>query len=145
MHFSATQVDRVSALIPINSYAHYLQEDDYPWGVPREGLDGLEAFIRESWGTGAMVELVAASRVADDRFRSWSARSQRVTAGPDLTADISRANFEADFRPLLSSILAPTLVLHREGNRYIHLGAGRYWPSTAPMPSSWSWPATTMR
>jgi pimeloyl-ACP methyl ester carboxylesterase len=35
-------------------------------------------------------------------------------------------NFEADLRPLLPSISCPTLVLHREGNRFIHLGAGRY-------------------
>jgi class 3 adenylate cyclase len=33
---------------------------------------------------------------------------------------------EADVRPLLSSISVPTLVLHREGNLYIDLGAGRY-------------------
>jgi class 3 adenylate cyclase len=31
-----------------------------------------------------------------------------------------------DVRPLLPSISVPTLVLHREGNRFIHLGAGRY-------------------
>jgi len=37
-----------------------------------------------------------------------------------------RDNFVADLRPLLPSISVPTLVLHREGNRYIHLGAGRY-------------------
>jgi class 3 adenylate cyclase len=33
---------------------------------------------------------------------------------------------EYDVRPLLPSISVPTLVLHREGDRFIHLGAGRY-------------------
>jgi class 3 adenylate cyclase len=33
---------------------------------------------------------------------------------------------EDDVRPVLPSILVPTLVLHREGNRYIQVGAGRY-------------------
>ena len=28
--------------------------------------------------------------------------------------------------PTSPSVSVPTLVLHREGNRYIHLGAGRY-------------------
>jgi class 3 adenylate cyclase len=37
-----------------------------------------------------------------------------------------RADLQQDVRPLLPSISVPTLVLHREGNRYIHLGAGRY-------------------
>ena len=45
---------------------------------------------------------------------------------PDLVAEMVRDNFVADLRPLLPSISVPTLVLHREGNRYIHLGAGRY-------------------
>jgi class 3 adenylate cyclase len=37
-----------------------------------------------------------------------------------------RAGLEQDVRPLLASISVPTLVLHREGNRLIGLGAGRY-------------------
>jgi hypothetical protein len=37
-----------------------------------------------------------------------------------------RASWEQDVRPLLLSISVPTLVLHREGNRCIDLGAGRY-------------------
>jgi class 3 adenylate cyclase len=41
-------------------------------------------------------------------------------------ADIARASFEADVRPLLASVSVPTLVLHREGDRLIRLGAGRY-------------------
>ena len=45
---------------------------------------------------------------------------------PDLVAEMVRDNFVADLRPLLPSISVPTLVLHRERNRYIHLGAGRY-------------------
>jgi class 3 adenylate cyclase len=45
---------------------------------------------------------------------------------PDQLADIVRASFEADLRPLLPSISCPTLVLHRENNRYIRLGAGQY-------------------
>jgi class 3 adenylate cyclase len=37
-----------------------------------------------------------------------------------------RAGFEGDARPFLASVHVPTLVLHREGNRYIRIGAGRY-------------------
>jgi class 3 adenylate cyclase len=37
-----------------------------------------------------------------------------------------RASWEDDVRPILPSISVPTLVLHREGNRYIHVGASRY-------------------
>jgi class 3 adenylate cyclase len=82
--------------------------------------------IKESWGTAAIVEFVAPSRIADERFRGWLARSERFGAGPDQVADLIRANVQTDVRPLLPSISVPTLVLHRERNRFIHLGAGRY-------------------
>jgi class 3 adenylate cyclase len=126
IHFSVTHPERVSALVLVNSYAHYVRKDDYPWGLPLEILDRFVEFIKERWGTGAVVEVIAPSRMADDRFRAWYARSMRYTGGPDLTADVVRAGLQADLRPFLPAISFPTLVLHREGNRYIHLGAGRY-------------------
>jgi class 3 adenylate cyclase len=126
IHFSATHPERVSAVVLINTFAHYVREDNYPWGFPPESLDRLAAVIKDSWGTAAIVEVVAPSRVADERFRAWYARSARFTGGPDLIADLIRANVQTDVRPLLPSISVPTLVLHREGNRYIRLGAGRY-------------------
>ena len=126
IHFSVTHPERVSTLVLVNSFAHYVREDDYPWGFPREDLDRIMAAIKETWGTAAGLEVLAPSRVADERFRAWYARSVRVGGGPDLVAEMVRDNFVADLRPLLPSISVPTLVLHREGNRYIHLGAGRY-------------------
>jgi class 3 adenylate cyclase len=43
-----------------------------------------------------------------------------------------RATYQADVRALLPSISVPTLVLHREGNRRIHLGVGRYLAESIP-------------
>jgi class 3 adenylate cyclase len=126
VHFSVTHPERVSALVLVNSYAHYVREHDYPWGFPATSLDRYIAALRESWGTSAAVEIFAPSRVSDERFRAWFARSVRSTGGPDQTADMVRADLEQDVRPLLASISVPTLVIHREGNRYIRLGAGRY-------------------
>jgi len=37
-----------------------------------------------------------------------------------------RASYEVDYRSLLGDIDVPTLVLHRRGNRYVRVGAGRY-------------------
>jgi class 3 adenylate cyclase len=126
IRFSATHPQRVSTLVLVNSYAHYVQEDDYPWGLPPESLDLHFAPIREQWGTGATLDMVCPSRIGDERFRAWFARMGRFAGGPNLIADIVRAEFEGDVRPLLPSISVPTLVLHREGNRVIQLGAGRY-------------------
>jgi class 3 adenylate cyclase len=126
IHFSVTHPERVSALVLINSYAHYVREDDCPWGVPPDSIDLVVTTIKEWSRTAAAPDIVAPSRVADQRFRAWFARSARVGGGPDQIADTVRASLEQDVRPLLPSISVPTLVLHREGNRFIRLGAGRY-------------------
>jgi class 3 adenylate cyclase/pimeloyl-ACP methyl ester carboxylesterase len=126
IHFSTAFPERVSTLVLVNSFAHYVRGEDYPWGVPPSSLDRVAGALKGAWGTAALVEVVAPSRVSDERFRSWYARATRFSRGPDRVGDVIRANFEVDVRPLLSSILAPTLVVHREGNRYIRIGAGRY-------------------
>jgi class 3 adenylate cyclase len=126
IHFSAIRPERVSALVVINGFAHYVREDGYPWGVPRDRLDRLVAATKEEWGTPATIEQFAPNRTGDERFRAWFARATRFGGGPDLVAEMTRADFDEDVRPLLASISAPTLVVHREGNRFIRVGAGRY-------------------
>ncbi|MDQ6911236.1 MAG: adenylate/guanylate cyclase domain-containing protein [Actinomycetota bacterium] len=84
------------------------------------------ANIKTTWGTGTGVEILAPSRVGDDRFRQWQARTERLSLGPELMGEAVRAGWEFDVRSALPSLRVPTLVLHREGNRYINVGAGRY-------------------
>jgi class 3 adenylate cyclase len=103
-----------------------VREDDYSCGFPPESLDRFVASSKETWGTARNLDILAPSRVADERFRAWYTRSVRFFGGPDQIGDLVRAGLELDVRPLLPSISVPTLVLHREGNRYIHLEAGRY-------------------
>jgi class 3 adenylate cyclase len=126
IHFAATHPERVSALILFNTYAHYVRDDGYPWGFPARSLDRILGNLKATWGTGTTLDIVAPSRVADDRFAQWLARSQRLGVGPELLGEAVRASYERDVRPLLSTIRVPALVLHREGNRYIQVGAGRY-------------------
>jgi class 3 adenylate cyclase len=126
IHFSAMHPERVSALVLYNTYAHYMRDDDYPWGVPAQALEAFLANAKAGWGTGAALESVAPSRIADDRFRQWWARCERLGIGPEQIGEVLRAGFQRDARPSLSSIHVPTLVLHREGNHYVHVGAGRY-------------------
>jgi pimeloyl-ACP methyl ester carboxylesterase len=125
IHFSVTHPERVSALVLVNTYAHYLKADDYPWGFHRQDLDVTVA-RGTILDTAAALGSLAPSRVADERFRASFVRSQRFRGGPDKVADLVRFNFEDDVRRLLSSVSVPTLVLHRDRNRYIRLGAGQY-------------------
>jgi class 3 adenylate cyclase len=47
-------------------------------------------------------------------------------------AEAIRASWEQDVRQLLPAVSVPTLVLHREGDRYVQLGAGRYMAENIP-------------
>ena len=126
VHYTATHPERVDAVILINTYAHYTRQDDYPWGVPLETLDRFTDPSDEVWGTGALVEVVAPSKTSDEEFRARYALGERLGLGRDQVAAGVRAAFLRDVRPLLPSLTVPTLVLHREGDRYIRVGAGRY-------------------
>ncbi len=133
IHYAARHPDRVKALILINTYARYLREDDYPWGLPPESLERFLAAIAEIAGTGATVDFIAPTRSGDETFRAWLARSERLGVAVDQIAALSRASFiEQDVRAFLPTLAVPTLVLHRVGNRFITVGAGRYLANHIP-------------
>jgi len=124
--FCAAHPERVSALVLINGRACHLRDDDYPWGVAPDDVDAFVGFVKENRGTGASLEFLAPSRAADQRFRAWWARCERLSGGPDQAAAAVRATLELDLRPVLPSISVPTLVLHRERNRLVSVDEGRY-------------------
>jgi class 3 adenylate cyclase len=126
IHFAATHPQRVRALILIDSCAHYVREDDYPWGFPREKLGDVSAWLERAWGTATDIEVTAPSRIGDERFQAWWGRARRASYVANVYGDNLLASLEFDVRHLLPTISVPTLVLHREGDRFIHLGAGRY-------------------
>jgi class 3 adenylate cyclase len=124
--FVATHPQRVVALVLCNTFAHYVRDADYPCGIPAHALDRIVAQVTSAWGTGAQLDLLAPSRSTDDRLRTQWARNQRLGVGAGKQANVMRARLEADARPFLAAVRVPTLVLHREGNRFIRIGAGRY-------------------
>jgi class 3 adenylate cyclase/pimeloyl-ACP methyl ester carboxylesterase len=125
IRYTAAHPERVAALVLINSFAHYVREDDYPWGLSLDDLDRFTSFAREVWGTGGGLEIMAPSKVGDEGFRAWYARSQRLGLSVDQVARSIQTTFLRDVRALLPKLDVPTLVLHRAGDRYITVGAGR--------------------
>ena len=51
IHYAATRPERVSALVLINTYAHYVIEDNYPWGLSLDVMDRIDTPMNEMWGT----------------------------------------------------------------------------------------------
>lgn len=126
IRYAATHPDRVAALVLMDTFAHYVQHDDYPYGMTPEALDRFVALPTESWGTGVGLDIFAPSRTGDSAFQAWWARNERLGIGVDGLASSVRASLAQDVRALLATLVVPTLVLHRRGNRYIRAAAGRY-------------------
>ncbi|MGO9872271.1 MAG: alpha/beta fold hydrolase [Acidimicrobiia bacterium] len=128
IRYAVSHQERIRALILIDTFAHYVQEDDYPLGIPSEDLKRLTTSRdgNELWGTGWSVEIMAPSKMRDEGFRAWRARSERLGVGPGQIAKVWVCGAMQDVRALLPTVAVPTLVLHREGDRFLRVGAGRY-------------------
>jgi class 3 adenylate cyclase len=124
--FAATQPERTSALILSHTTARFAAADDYLIGIPAEVAETLLAQMDEFWGSEAMAAMVAPSRAGDQRFRRWLGKLVRAGASPGAAQRFMRAIVEADVRPALPLIQAPTLVLHRRDSQYIPIEHGRY-------------------
>jgi class 3 adenylate cyclase len=124
--YAATFPERVSALVLVNTHARFVRAADYPVGMPSEVVDRYVEAIRADWATMAMAEVVAPSMVNDERWARWWLRSQRLAITPDAAASGWRTLTQTNVHHVLSSIQAPTLVLHRRGDRHVRVEHGRY-------------------
>ena len=118
--------ERVAALLLVATHAHYVREHDYPVGLPPEAVEPRLRRIRENHGTGLSADVLAPSRAHDAVFRDWIGRCERLGMSPDQVGASTRLAYEQDVRHLLPGLTIPTLVLHRSGDRFLRVEAGRY-------------------
>jgi class 3 adenylate cyclase len=134
LQFAATHPERTSALVLINPTARLRRADDYPAGFSDEDVEALLASVRDRWGTGETLRLLAPSMAGDVRFARWLARCERLSETPHDAYWRFRTGFELDLRHLLGAIRVPTLVVVRSGwrgseqGRYVaeHIDGARY-------------------
>jgi pimeloyl-ACP methyl ester carboxylesterase/DNA-binding winged helix-turn-helix (wHTH) protein len=124
--FAATYPAKTEALIMIGSYARRLRDFDYPWGPTREERDAFCRHLLAEWGGPVGIEERAPSAAADPAFRNWWASYLRMGASPGAAVALTEMNAEIDVRNVLPSVRVPTLVLHRKGDRCLHVEEGRY-------------------
>jgi hypothetical protein len=117
IHFSVTHPQWVSAVILFNSYAHFVREDDYPWGIPREDLEEREAAARhevKTTGDGFLVTFDCtgrALRCATDIL------SGAKDSGLDLRVGVHTGEVEVrgdDIAGLAVTIAKPVPLLRRQ-------------------------------
>jgi class 3 adenylate cyclase len=95
-------------------------------GMPMESIDQvLEMMQARAVRGDSGVELVAPSRVGDERFDRELARFQRFSVRPGAWGHYYRQTMEADVADILPLIRTPTLVLNRSGNRIVPVEQSR--------------------
>lgn len=133
MMLAATFPERVSALVLVNTFARWRRADDYPIGMPAETTEKLIARWEANWGvTAEILSLTAPSLADDETARRWFLIAQRLAMPPRPAAVLYRWVTSVDVRPVLDSIRAPTLVLHRRDARHHRVGFGRYLAERIP-------------
>jgi class 3 adenylate cyclase len=127
--FAATHPARTSALIVYGPEARGTATNDYPWAWTSERWEAYLADMDSGWGTEAYAahtfDWIMPSARADPEQRRWWRTMQRLAATPSSMIAIERIWAELDIRPVLPTIQAPTLVLHRTGDPVEHVEAGR--------------------
>src|SRR5208283_1325290 len=124
--FAATFPERTRALVAYGSYARWVRADDYPWAPTREAHERSMEQIVRNWGQPFAPEIFAPSLCHDERFLHTWASFLRNSASPAAAIALYRMNIDIDIRAVLPAIQVPTLILHRTGDRLIHVGCGRY-------------------
>jgi pimeloyl-ACP methyl ester carboxylesterase len=130
--FAATYPEKTDALIMIGSYARRLADAEYPWGLSRDQHQEFCRTLLAEWGGPVGLAARAPSRQDDPEFREWWATYLRMGASPGAAVALTRMNAEIDVRDVLPSVQAPTLVIHRTGDRALAVEGGRYLAAHVP-------------
>ncbi len=115
--FAATYPSRTTALITFGSFVDTGPQFD--WSDTYERLDDAI----DHWGEGRSLSMFAPSIATPERARLFG-QFERAVGSPRLIRWRTDTNRGIDVRPVLSSVQAPTLVLHRTGD-VVPLEAGR--------------------
>lgn len=124
--FAATYPDLTAAVVTINGFARLRRAEDYPWGYPPEAEAAVLGFMEENWGTGRVLGSFNPGMAEGPHALDWLARLERASNGPRRAVLRQQWIFNIDVRDVLSSIVAPTLVIHNRDDGYARAGHGRF-------------------
>lgn len=121
---AAFHPERVRSLVVVNGTPRTLAAPDYPEGIPSSAVRRYTNDVASSTPRLGL-SVTAPSRMADPGFRRWAAEYQRAIAPPGVSRRVINMVGQADVRSLLGSVRCPTVVLHRAGNQFYSVAAGR--------------------
>jgi len=124
--FAATFPERTKGLVIYGGYARRSWAPDYPWGSKPEAREAFFRDIEQNWGGVVDLQTIAPSELNDSEFCEWWSAYLRMSASPGAAVTLAKMNTNIDIREELAAIRAPTLVLHRSGDRDMNVEEGRY-------------------
>jgi pimeloyl-ACP methyl ester carboxylesterase len=130
--FAAMHPERTAALILFGSFARALAAPGYD-ALTREAYEAFAARTVDGWGTGAsLVGIFGPSLEGDPNVRAIAARCERLSATPATLRALWRMNGSIDVRNEAAAVRAPTLVMHRRGDRVIPVTLSRWLAAHVP-------------
>jgi DNA-binding SARP family transcriptional activator/pimeloyl-ACP methyl ester carboxylesterase len=126
IRFAADHPDRVAGLILFASLAKGSAAADYPHALQAPQYELWLQQLVAVWGGPAGIETFAPSLSGDAQAKAWWAGVLRAASSPGAMKGLLGALRDVDVRHLLGRVSAPTLVLHRRGDRAVRIGAGRH-------------------
>lgn len=132
MLFAATFPERVSSLCLYGTFVRLLWAADFPPGAPPEVADEFAKWLVENWGSGESVGVPIQYIPDSAELRRSLGRYERSACTPAQVGEIMRNNFSIDVRHLLSTISAPTLVLHMKGDPLVSVGQSEFMAQHIP-------------
>ena len=124
--FAATHPERTSALVLSGARVRVTTTEDFPWAFSWDQWLDIRRMVTDGWGQGVSQLVAAPSSFGDETARRFWARLERQSLGPGDVVRMFDLIADTDVRPVLPTIQAPTLVLHRTGDQFANVEQGRY-------------------
>jgi pimeloyl-ACP methyl ester carboxylesterase len=130
--FAATYPERTIGLILHGCQARGQWAPDYPWAPTVEEIEKQIAGIEMNWDGQVDLNEGAPTLANDPLAQEWESAYLRYAASPRAAIAMWRLGSEVDVRDILPSIRVPTVVLHKEHDRWIKPEEAHYLATHIP-------------
>ena len=124
--FAATYPERVTALVMFGTFAKRIWSPDYPWAPTPEQRERDYDLVENNWGREMDIAHYVPSKMNDPEFIQRLTTYFRRSASPSAAVALLRMNTQIDIRRVLPYIHAPTMVMHRTGDRDVNVEEGKW-------------------
>jgi pimeloyl-ACP methyl ester carboxylesterase len=130
--FAVTHPNRTRGLVLCNSWPRLTYAADWSWGIPAARSEKWISRLVENWGTGASTLTLGPSMAGQVDFVRGMGRLERASATPGQARAMFGELFQLDVRDLLPRVTAPTLIIHRVGDRIAPIEGARFVAARVP-------------